>query len=158
MKHLKKLLTRRLVNISTSLVVAALIVAVLGFADATYLTVEHYQGIVPPCSITGGCEKVLTSEFSTIAGVPTSLLGVIYYLLICIGLFLYLDTKKSVILKVTLMLPWFGLGFSIWFTYLQRFVIHSYCAYCLGSALITTILFIISAIIFKRSHAFHENI
>ena len=158
MTHLKKLLTRPLVNISIGLAVVALIVAVLGFADATYLTIEHYRGIVPPCSITGGCEEVLTSEFSTIVGIPTSLLGIIYYLLICVGVFLYLDTKKAVILKITLMLPWFGLGFSLWFTYLQIIVIRSYCAYCLVSAVITATLFFISFIMFKRSHSFHENI
>ena len=158
MKHLKKLLTRPLVNISTSLVIIALIVAILGFADATYLTVEHYQGVIPPCSITGGCEKVLTSEFSTLLGMPTSLLGAVYYLLLCVGLFLYLDMRKSVILKGALMLPWFGLGFSAWFTYLQVFSIHSYCTYCLTSAGISVILFVISFLSFKRSHSFHENI
>lgn len=158
MTHLKHLLTKPLVNISTPFVIAALIIAVLGFADATYLTIEHYQGVIPPCSITGGCEKVLTSDFSSIAGIPVSLLGVVYYLLVSIGIFAYLDSKNGLILKYALMLPTAGILFSLWFVYLQALVLHAYCFYCLISASLSTILFILSCAIFKRSCASHENI
>ncbi|MDO8658841.1 MAG: vitamin K epoxide reductase family protein [Candidatus Levybacteria bacterium] len=54
----------------------------LGFLDAVYLTITHYQNVLPPCSLKLGCEKVLTSQFSTIIGIPISLLGSIYYLIV----------------------------------------------------------------------------
>ncbi len=161
MNHLKKLLTRPLANVSTGLVIAALVVALLGFADATYLTVEHYQGVIPPCT-TGGCEIVLTSAFSTVMGIPVALLGSIYYLLICIGLFAYLDTRKTAILRTTMFLPCLGFIGSLWFIYLQAFVIKSYCQYCLVSAGISTLLTIVTVFIMIRYHdrptSFNENI
>src|SRR4051812_8879211 len=102
MTNLKHLLTRPLNSLPTGLVLALVIVALLGFADAAYLTVEHYQNIIPPCSITGGCEKVLTSPYSTVLGIPVSLVGSIYYLLVLVGLAAYLEGKYERILRYAL--------------------------------------------------------
>ena len=55
--------------------------AFLGFLDATYLTIKHYQGVLPPCSVSG-CENVLTSRYATVGTLPISLLGSVYYLLV----------------------------------------------------------------------------
>ena len=151
MNHLKKLLTRPLANVSTGVVVTTLIVAFAGFIDATYLTIEHFQGVIPPCT-TDGCEIVLTSSFSTVAGIPVALIGSIYYLLVCIGLFAYLDTKKTAILRATLVLPCFGFLGSLWFLYLQAFVIKAYCQYCLVSAALSTILMLSTILIMIRYH------
>jgi uncharacterized membrane protein len=131
-------------------IVCALLVALIGFADATYLTIEHYQGRIPPCSITGGCEQVLTSPYSTLFGVPTSLLGVVYYVIILAGLFGYFESKNTRLLKWTLLFTTLGFGMSLWFVYLQVFVIHSFCAYCLGSAATSTILFVIAMGVFSH--------
>jgi uncharacterized membrane protein len=143
-------LKTQLALVPTSFAIAILVVAVLGFADATYLTIEHYQGTIPPCSFVSGCETVLTSSYSIIAGVPVSLLGAIYYLLIAIGIFAYIDTKKTSILKWTLSITIFGLLMSLWFIFLQAFVIKAWCLYCLGSATTSIILFILANIAFKK--------
>jgi len=55
--------------------VTMLVLSAIGFLDATYLTVEHYRGEIPPCAIIGGCEAVLTSPQAKIADVPVALLG-----------------------------------------------------------------------------------
>lgn len=148
--HFKQLLTQPLLRVPNKLVIFALIIAILGFADATYLTIEHFQGKVPPCTITSGCEQVLTSSYSTVAGIPVSLGGAIFYLIMCIGLFTYLEAKKVTALKWVLLLTTPAFMASLTFVYLQVFVIHSYCAYCLGSALSSTILFIVAMDIFGR--------
>jgi uncharacterized membrane protein len=125
-------------------------VALLGFVDATYLTVEHYKGAIPPCSVTGGCEVVLTSIYSEIMGIPTSLVGSIYYLLVLIGSFAYLESKNLVLLKWSLLLTIPAFIFSLWFVYIQVFELYSYCIYCLGSFLTSTILFVTTMEIFAR--------
>ena len=84
------------------LVFALLGVAPLGFADAVYLTVEHYANRVPPCTILHGCEQVTTSAYSFFYGIPVALLGALYYLAIIVGVALYLDTKRELILKAPL--------------------------------------------------------
>jgi uncharacterized membrane protein len=136
--------------VPNSVAIFLLIVALIGFIDAGYLTVEHFQGRVPPCSITGGCETVLTSPYAVILGVPVSLAGVIYYLLILIGTSAFLESKNLNILKWTLLVTAFGLGASLWFMYIQVFVLHSYCAYCLGSAFTSIILFAASMEAIKK--------
>jgi len=126
-----------------------LVVALIGFADASYLVIEHYQGVVPPCSITGGCEKVLTSSYSEVLGIPVSLPGALFYLLVAAGALAYIEGRHEKIFRYSLLLTVFGLLASLWFVFLQAFVIHSYCAYCLGSAITSTMLFILAGFIFK---------
>jgi uncharacterized membrane protein len=142
---------RPLNKASSAAVVSLFVVALLGFADATYLTVEHYRGAIPPCSITSGCEQVLNSPYSSVLGFPVSLGGSIYYFAIMVGSLIYLESKHLsanvqshhfAILKWTLLATTLGLLASLWFIYVQAFILHSYCQYCLGSALTSTILFV----------------
>ncbi len=166
MQNLKHLLTRPLQRLPSSLIIAIFVVALIGFVDATYLSVEHFRGVIPPCSITGGCEKVLTSSYAVVLSIPVSLAGSVYYLLIAIGSLIYLESKhisklekhNSEILRLSLFLTVPGFLASVWFTALQIFVIHSYCAYCLGSAIITTVLFILTLVVFRRFGAVKEEI
>lgn len=132
----------QLKQISSKAAIFVLVVSLLGFVDAAYLTVEHYRDVVPPCSITGGCENVLTSQFAEVAGIPVSLVGAVFYLFVLIGSFLYIESKKDLILRygLTLSIPAFIA--SLYFVFLQVFVIRSYCAYCMGSAITSTIIFI----------------
>jgi uncharacterized membrane protein len=150
---------RPLRALPSSLVIIFFIIALLGFADAAYLTAEHYLQAIPPCTTGFSCATVLTSSYSTIAGIPVSLLGAFYYLVICIGVFAYLESKHvarevkahhHAILKGALCLTVLGFLMSLWFLYLQAFVIHSFCEYCIGSALTSTLLFIIALVIFIR--------
>lgn len=150
MKHLYNLSKMQLAPVPTSFVIALLVVATLGFADAAYLTIEHFKGVIPPCSVVSGCETVLTSSYSSILGMPVSLLGAIYYLLIAVGAFAYIDTKKTVVLKWTLSITIFGLLMSLWFIFLQAFIINAWCLYCLGSAASSIVLFIMANVVFKK--------
>ena len=145
---LKHLLIRPL-NPPTKLVVAALVIALLGFADAVYLTVEHYMNAIPPCSI-GSCETVLTSSYATVLGMPVALLGSIYYLVILVAIFAYLDIRHHHLLRIGLIVPTLGFLGTLWLIYLQLFVIHAICIYCMGSAITTTLLFIIAVIVFSK--------
>jgi uncharacterized membrane protein len=160
MKHLKRSLKLPLAEVRTAAIVFFLIIGIMGFADASYLTIEHYRGVIPPCSATEGCEAVLNSPYSVLFGVPTSLLGAMYYAAVCLGAFIYLESKHgrgkieayhSSILKWTLMATALGFGMSLWFVYLQLAIIHSICIYCMGSATTSTILFITAIAMLRRS-------
>jgi len=140
MRHLKQSLMQPLNNPRTGGVIFFFVIALLGFADAAYLTVEHYRNIIPPCT-TSGCETVLTSQYSVVLGLPVSILGAFFYLAMLIGAAIYLEAKlvsgevrptHLAILKWTFLGTVFGLLASIWFFYLQAFIIHAFCQYCLG--------------------------
>lgn len=129
-----------------------IVVSLAGFLDATYLTVKHYLGTPIPCSILNGCEEVTTSKYSAIAGIPVALLGSIYYLVIFILSVAYADTKKEWFAYTASRLTVVGFLASLWFVYLQFFVLHALCLYCLFSTVTSTALFILGLCIlrFKR--------
>lgn len=126
-----------------------LVIALIGFADATYLTVEHYSNTIPPCSV-GGCETVLTSSYSQVAGIPVSLAGSIYYFALILMLFVYIDTKKEIWLRIPLIISVLGLISSLWFMIVMAFVIKAFCPYCVVSALTSTTIFITSIYTFIK--------
>ena len=64
-----------------------IVLAAIGLGVAAYLTYVHYEGIKPVCGLGGDCEKVQTSEWSKLAGVPVALLGLIGYAAILATLF-----------------------------------------------------------------------
>lgn len=131
-----------------------LIFAFLGFLDASYLTIQHYQHAIPPCTV-GGCETVLTSQFATIIpGIPTSLLGVGFYLVIMIlgGLFLTLGSKHYALRSLLFILCSLGLLVGIGLILIQAFVLHAWCYYCLFSELIDFLLFDTSWWMYSNSH------
>lgn len=141
---MQSILNLKLNKIPKWLPIAILIISLIGFADATYLTIEHYQNKIPPCT-TSGCETVLTSQYSEVFGVPVSLFGSVYYLVIAILVIAYLDTKKEIMIRLPMLLSVLGFISSLWFVFVMAFLIKSYCQYCLVSASTSTIIFLISA-------------
>lgn len=146
---------------------ALLSVSLLGFLDASYLTVKHFVGTPLPCSVLQGCEEVTTSQYSLIGGVPVALLGAIYYLAIFVLIFLYLNRRvshfatdngvrenedKPLILAARLTI--FGFLASLWFIYLQLFVIKAICLYCMFSAFTSITLFVFGIIVLKFKRKF----
>jgi uncharacterized membrane protein len=150
MKNLNQLLTKPLKEINKKSIIAIFLLALIGFADAAYLTVEHFANKIPPCSI-GGCETVLTSQYANIIGIPVSLVGAIFYLIILVSLVLYIDTKKPIFFRLPAILTIVGAIVSIILVSLMIFVIHSICLYCMVSDTITVVIALISIIILRKN-------
>jgi uncharacterized membrane protein len=136
--------------IPRSLIFAFLIVAFLGFVDASYLTATHYSNIALPCYIVQGCETVTTSVYSKIFGIPVSLLGVLYYLSVLVIVMIYVDKRNKTILKILHGLTSAGFIMTLWFLYAQAIIIQEYCLYCLFSALTSTLLFVLGALAYHK--------
>lgn len=136
------------------LLLSLLILGFLGFLDATYLTILHYKNVLPPCSLAGGCETVLTSKYSVALGVPIALLGALYYLLVIILTGIYWQTKYRYIPALLLTLTTVGLLVGAYLIYLQAFVLHAFCQYCLTSELIDFLLFDVAWWIWRRSEKY----
>ena len=123
--------------------IAFLVIALLGFTDAAYLTILHYLEQIPPCSIVDGCEEVTTSEFSALFGVPISLFGALYYLFFIGAILFYFDTKNLHTLFFISLVSITGFLVSLFLLYLQLFVLNALCLYCLFSLFTSTLLFLI---------------
>lgn len=116
------------------------LLALLGFADAFYLSLMHFQGGDVGCSVITGCDAVLSSEYAYLLGVPLAYLGVTYYLAVLFGAVLYYQTDSRLILKGVALVVGGGFLFTLWLVYLQAAVINAFCQFCLISALLTTIM------------------
>ena len=68
-----------------------ILIASIGFVDATYLSVLHFQGNSPNCTLIDGCEIVTTSFYSEIFGVPVALGGAVGYVLMLLLALYYFD-------------------------------------------------------------------
>ena len=130
------------------LIVLSLVLAFIGFLDATYLTAVHYTGSNLVCYISTDCDSVTTSKYATIGFVPVSLIGSGYYLFALVLLLIYLMEGFRKVLSWLQLLFAVAFLFSLYFVYLQLFVIHALCFYCVTSATVTTLL-LISSIILK---------
>lgn len=126
-----------------------LLVSFIGFVDAAYLTVQHYLGAPPACSIFEGCEKVTTSRYATLLGLPVALLGTVYYLVIFLALVAYLDRRREIFVLCAAAITPVGLAASAWFVFLQIFVIEAICPYCMVSALASTVLFVLGVWVWR---------
>jgi uncharacterized membrane protein len=118
---------------------AMTVLALLGIALATYLTIVHYAGLKPACTAGQACIKVQTSQWSELAGVPVALIGLIGYILI-VGALLAPDREETrlAVLGLTMV----GFGFSAYLTYRELFSIHAICEECATSAVFMTILLV----------------
>jgi uncharacterized membrane protein len=120
------------------------VLALIGLGIATYLTVIHYAGIEVVCAVGGGCETVQASKYSELAGVPVALLGLIGYVAILASLAVRGENGRFLRVVLTAL----GFAFSVYLTYRELFTIHAICQWCVGSAVIMTLLLIISVIDF----------
>lgn len=121
-----------------------ILLMLFGIFDTSYLVYEHFSNVMPPCSINGlfsDCGKVLRSEYSLLFGIPLSLLGLFYYLLLFFSFIGYRVKHQAWILRLTFLISTFGAIFSTYLMYLQFFVLRSLCVYCTFSAAVSISIF-----------------
>jgi uncharacterized membrane protein len=121
-----------------------IILALIGLGVASYLAYVEVTQVEAVCGPVGECNIVQSSQFAKILGVPVAIFGIIYYLAV-IGLWLLSRSirapwaKRLPFLIVVISLG--GMLFSIYLTALELLVIKAICAWCLSSAVITTLIF-----------------
>jgi uncharacterized membrane protein len=131
---------------------AAALLSLAGLFVSLYLYLYKLGYIGALACGTGGCEKVQFSSYSRFLGVEVPLLGLVGYAGL-LGLSLLAlqqpgDARWPGLLR---LLSGGGLAFTIYLTYLELFVIHAICRWCVGSAVIILFLFIAS--LFMRAES-----
>lgn len=121
--------------------------AAAGVAIASFLSWQHVAGQIPPCGPVRGCETVLTSQYAEIAGVPVAFLGALASLVTlagALGWWLRADRRGLTIAYLAGLASIAALGY---FTFLELFVIHAVCAWCVTYAVtvVTTWLVTLAA-------------
>jgi uncharacterized membrane protein len=129
------------------------ILALLGLLVALYMW-AYAAGLTGPviCGL-GDCEAVQTSEYSRISGIPVALFGVLGYLAILAVAIFGLQPGFQSSRAVPLLLfggGTVGLAFSAYLTYLEAYVIHAWCQWCVSSAIIMVLAFLAAIPELKR--------
>ena len=123
----------------TILYTAVAIVAVAGLADATYLTVQALTGETLSCGGSPDCFRVLGSSYAKLGGIPVAIIGALAYFTVftfaTFAAFGYPWAPRFVGLIAGAMFL-----MTLWLLYVQAFLLHAYCRYCLFSAAITFLI------------------
>lgn len=123
------------------------VISLLGLFLGLYLTLFHYGYIGSLACGVGSCERVQTSKWSVLFGVPLSLWGMGFYALMLVLAIAGVQPKyaesRGLSLAMFLLSCW-GVLFTAWLDYLQGWVIHGWCEYCLTSGVFILILFVLT--------------
>jgi uncharacterized membrane protein len=112
--------------------------ALLGLAIGIYLTYVHYAGIEPVCSSISNCERVQSSEYADLLGIPVAVLGIAGYAAILASLFTRVE--------VTALLAYLAMAFSAYLTWAEVFKIDAICQWCVGSAIVTLAIAVLATL------------
>jgi len=123
------------------------LLCLVGIGVSAYLTWTHLAHQSVACGQSQDCDIVQQSVYSEVAGIPLALLGLMAY----VALF------ALTLLQARIPDPWddyvplaifgislIGMLYSAYLTYLELFVIHAICRWCVCSAIIITAIFLLS--------------
>lgn len=128
--------------------IAIPILSIIGLGAAIYLTYVEVTHARTLCGPVGDCNAVQSSPYAKLFGIlPIGLVGAIGYIAILI-MWLWRRLRTNSLSKIAgpvmFGMALFGTLFSIYLTYLELFVIHAICIWCLSSAAIITALMLLS--------------
>lgn len=129
------------------MIIAAL--ALGGVGLATYLAMYKLGMIGTLACTVGSCETVNLSKWATFIGIPVAVWGVGFYVVLFLVALLGTTNRfadATWVSHVLLGLTAWGVLFSSWLTYLELYVIHAVCMFCVISAILVTITFLVSVL------------
>ena len=122
----------------------ALVLCAAGALISAYLLVADFVlGGAELCLTGRGCDVVRESRYSSLGGIPVSLLGVLGYAAMVAAVVSPLGRRAR--WSVLFWLSAAAVGFSAYLTYLELFIIDALCSWCVASAAITVAVFLLAA-------------
>ncbi len=143
-------------NFSRPLIIS--ILALIGIAVSAYLLTVHWGMWSAVCLGVGDCEAVNTSRFSEFLGLPVALWGILAYA----GIFaLSVALQRGIAVEWARRLLFFGaaigVAFSAYLTYIEVFVLHEICPWCVLSAILITIIAVLSVLELRDAEQYAET-
>lgn len=120
--------------------------AFVGFLIASYIRGKKQAEKPLVCPLEGSCENVVHSEYSTLFRVPLEIWGMLYYGITTVSYILFLmfpELTPALASHALLVVSAIAFLFSIYLTGIQAFFIHHWCTWCLFSAGISTLIFLV---------------
>lgn len=119
------------------------LIALLAVAGilVSYLALRvHYSNEFQPCDINAhwDCGIVNHSPFAMMGPVPVAAVGIAGYALLGV---LALVRRRRLVLAASIV----GLGFALYLTYIEKFVLMVWCLYCVISQCLILLLALLAA-------------
>jgi uncharacterized membrane protein len=130
---------------------ALLALSAAGLLIALYLSWTRLAGGLPACGPVRGCDTVALSEYSAIVGVPVAYLGAAFSTVLLGAVLVWLGRGERVALQAAYGLATLGVVFVAYLTYLELFVIHAICVWCVGYAVAVVGAWILLAVELRSS-------
>jgi uncharacterized membrane protein len=131
------------------------VLSLAGAGVALYLTVYHATHIDIPCGKSGGCEEVANHCSAHgfcipfLKAIPTAAFGLMMYLSLAALAYCRVLSDSDGFQRKAANYQWLlsliGVATSAYLTYLEAFVIHAWCKYCVASAIITLLIFMVAS-------------
>jgi uncharacterized membrane protein len=138
---------------------ASLALAVVGALDSAYLTWVRLAGLPVYCGDSHACDTVQTSIYSEIGGVPIAVLGLGAFLVL--AALLWLEPRASVLANwgqvAVFGMALTGTLYSAYLTYVELYVLHAVCPYCVVSAVCITGILVLSVARLARAQAGQQD-
>jgi uncharacterized membrane protein len=134
---------------------AAALLSLTGLFISAYLYLYKIGKIGSLACGTGGCETVQWSPWSRVAGIEVSLLGLLGYallLVLCLAALQPSMVHRREPALLLAALSGIAVLFTIYLTYLELFVIHAICRWCVASGVVIVAIFILSLFDLRRLH------
>lgn len=128
------------------------ILAVLGIAVSSVSLAQHYGTSKTSFCDFGesfNCDIVNRSEYSTIAGVPVAMIGMLGYALLLAFATLY--RRKAETPGILLLMSSVGLAFALYLTYVEKFILGVWCILCLSSLALIFFITLLTLLLFRCS-------
>jgi uncharacterized membrane protein len=126
--------------------IAAALVAMVGLAEATYLTVIFLSGETAVCGQSADCFKVLGSSYARVGGFPVAGFGALaYFSVFTFAIFAAFDYNRAKKFFGWTVLTMFAV--TLWLLFVQAFRLHAFCRYCLFSA---ALVFLLTGLVVAR--------
>jgi uncharacterized membrane protein len=134
-------------RLESCLYILAAFTALLGLGDSIYLTVQHLTGRDVDCIAFAACEAVLGSAYAAVGKIPLAAFGAAaYFGVFSLATLAAFDRGWARVLFLYLVGAMMAVTF--WLFYLQAFVLHAFCDFCLLSAGFIAILSAIGLVLF----------
>ena len=135
------------------------LLSLAGLLVGVYLTLYKFGYIGRLVCNVSSCEQVQTSRWSVFLGVPVATWGAGFYVLM-LGLSIagmqarFAESRR--LSSIILALAAWGVLFTAWLNYLEAYVIHAWCEWCLGSAAMVLILFGLAVANYRETRELEE--
>jgi len=136
------------------------LISLAGVFVGVYLTLYKFGVIGSLVCNVGSCEKVQSSRYSVFLGLPVATWGIGFYLLMLALSMASVQERfadsRGLSLGMLLLASW-GVLFTAWLNYLEAFVLDAWCEWCLGSAAMVLLLFILAALDWRETRTFESS-